>query len=180
MSERIGDWIQTYTGQKFYPLDPRPEEINIEDIAHSLSLQCRFAGHTKFHYSVAQHSIHVASVLDRPYRAHGLLHDATEAYMVDLPRPIKKYSEIGNLYVEVEIKLWQAIADRFSISAAIPSAVHEADSRMCVTEKRDVMPNNGPEWERHKLGEPYDFTIVEYHPEHVEKVFLKTFKGLGL
>ena len=179
-AERIGDWIQTYTGKKFYPLDPRPEEICIEDIAHSLSLQCRFAGHSVFHYSTAQHSILVSSVLDRRHRAHGLLHDATEAYLVDLPRPIKKYSEIGRLYSEAEGLLWLSIADRFSISREIPKEVHQADMRMCLTEKKWVMPLNGPEWEKDKLFEPYDFEINEWPIGDSEDEFLRAFRGLRL
>ena len=93
--DRGDGWITTYTGQHFYPLDPRPHEVNMLDIAHALSMICRFNGHTQFFYSVAEHSIRCA------YHAHeqwpdrielqlaALLHDASEAYLCDIPRPVK-------------------------------------------------------------------------------------------
>lgn len=89
MNERKGDWIQTYTGRQFWPLDPKPEEVCIEDIAHALSQQCRYAGHTIRFYSVAQHSVEIALRVPRAAALWGLLHDAAEAYLVDLPRPVK-------------------------------------------------------------------------------------------
>ena len=97
MSERVGDWIQTMSGVIFYPLDPRPEEIRIEDIAHALSHQCRFAGHCREFYSVAEHSVRVSRELPQEFMLWGLLHDASEAYLVDLPRPIKRWSAMGRL-----------------------------------------------------------------------------------
>jgi uncharacterized protein len=102
MSTRTGDWIQTYTGKQFWPLSPLPEDIVIEDIAHALSMQCRFGGHVRTFYSVAQHSVHVSLLVEPQYALWGLLHDAAEAYLVDLPRPIKKFSEMGLLYQEIE------------------------------------------------------------------------------
>ena len=81
MSERRGDWIQTYLGIQFWPLDPRPEEVMLFDIAHSLSNMCRFTGHCREFYSVAQHSVIVSQNVPREDAAWGLLHDASEAYM---------------------------------------------------------------------------------------------------
>lgn len=95
---RIGDWIKTVTGRKFYPLDPRFQEVNIEDVAHALSMKVRFNGHVQRYYSVAQHSVHVSRILERwhPKRRDlamwGLLHDAAEAYLADIPRPMKPYT----------------------------------------------------------------------------------------
>ena len=86
MSERKGDWFLTYTGRQFWPLDPRPEDICIRDIAHHLSLCCRFNGACRVHYSVAQHSVMVANILPAPLRFWGLMHDATEAYVGDMVR----------------------------------------------------------------------------------------------
>ncbi|MFG0247924.1 MAG: phosphohydrolase, partial [Phycisphaeraceae bacterium JB051] len=78
-------WIQTYTGKAFYPLREDPGIIDIRDIAHALSLQCRFNGHCSDFYSVAQHSVHVSEVVPQAFALWGLLHDAAEAYMSDLP-----------------------------------------------------------------------------------------------
>ena len=90
MAARKGDWIQTFTGRAFYVLDPRPEDVDIEDIAHALSMQCRFAGHCREFYSVAQHSVTASWLVPPEDALWGLLHDAAEAYVVDLPRPIKR------------------------------------------------------------------------------------------
>jgi 5'-deoxynucleotidase YfbR-like HD superfamily hydrolase len=92
---RKGGFIETHSGKRFYPLDPREKEVDLKDIAHALSMQVRFGGHCKFFYSVAQHSLAVYKMLERynyPRKIllHGLLHDAEEAYMIDLPTPIKK------------------------------------------------------------------------------------------
>jgi hypothetical protein len=116
MSERKGDWIRTSTGVNFYPLDPKPEEIVIYDIAQALSNLCRYNGHMERHYSVAQHSLMVADELrKRGYPAiiqmFGLLHDGSEAYICDIPRPIKPY--LTN-YFEIEKKLQDMIYERFA------------------------------------------------------------------
>lgn len=83
--QRFGDWIETYTGVKFYPLDPRLEEIVVEDMIHAVCNICRFGGHSKIFYSVGQHSLMAYRYLtDRNYspsaRLYGLTHDFTEAY----------------------------------------------------------------------------------------------------
>jgi hypothetical protein len=85
---RYGNWMQTYTGRKFYPLDPRPEDIDIMDIAHCLARMCRYSGHTKKFYSVAEHSVLMAEAFPQ-YAAIAILHDAAEAFFGDLPKPIK-------------------------------------------------------------------------------------------
>ena len=83
------DWIQTYTGRKFHPLDPAMTDFDLRDIAHSLSLLCRFNGHCLRFYSVAEHSVRVSRILPDDLKLWGLLHDAGEAYLTDLPRPVK-------------------------------------------------------------------------------------------
>ena len=80
--------MSTYTGKKFFPFDPRPEQICIEDIAHGLSMLCRFSGQCPYFYSVAEHSIYVVHCLPDNLQLEGLLHDASEAYLADLPRPV--------------------------------------------------------------------------------------------
>src|SRR5688500_14252940 len=86
-------YIRTYTGKEFYPLKPELDKIDIEDIAHALSNLCRFTGHTKQFYSVAQHSVLASEfvrVYDNPHlNLFVLLHDASEAYICDISRPLK-------------------------------------------------------------------------------------------
>jgi len=88
------EWIQTYTGKKFWAFDAAIADICIEDIAHALAMRCRFGCHCKEFYSVAQHSVIVSHHLPPELKLWGLLHDATEAYLPDVPRPQK-----GRLYV---------------------------------------------------------------------------------
>jgi hypothetical protein len=105
-----GRLIRTYKGHYFDVFDPNPDHIDIEDIAHSLSLLCRFAGHIKSFYSVCEHSIWVSNKVSKKHALAALLHDASEAYLIDLPKPIK--DEIPQ-YLEVEDKLMSVIGKKF-------------------------------------------------------------------
>jgi len=114
LSERIGDYVETYTGKQFWPLEPRPEDVCIEDIAHSLSMQCRFNGHCSRFYSVAEHSVKVSIEMlirgyDKQMRLYGLLHDAAEAYCCDIPRPLKSLLKgYGEMEDHIQQVIWQA------------------------------------------------------------------------
>lgn len=136
MRERQGNWIQTYTGKQFWPMDPRTEEVDIEDIAHSLSLQCRFSGHCDRFYSVAAHSVSCAEFVANTYHkgdslwkefsldyseeaisyddmiCWALLHDSSEAFLLDVPRPIKPY--LTN-YKEIENRIMDVVAEKFEL-----------------------------------------------------------------
>lgn len=110
-----GDWIQTYSGRAFYPLAPYPQDVCIEDIAHALSQLCRFGGHCRRFYSVAEHSVLLSRVVVPEFQLWALLHDASEAYLVDVPRPIKKQLPA---YVEAERRVMAAICARFETRSA--------------------------------------------------------------
>ena len=123
------DWIQTYSGIAFFPMEPDPELILLPDIAHALSNQCRFSGHVRKFYSVAQHCVEVANLLkvQPPHiQLAGLLHDASEAYLVDLPKPLKRKMPD---YVTVEKGMMEAISKRFGLSFVTFDSppVHDAD-----------------------------------------------------
>lgn len=167
---RFGDWLQTYSGGSFYPLDPRAEEMRIVDIAHSLSLQCRYAGHCLQFYSVAEHSILLARHVAPEHKLWALLHDASEAYLVDVPRPIK-----GDLigYREIERKIMSVIASRFDLRGDMPAEVHDVDIRICVDEKAQNM-SPGPMWGIDGL-EPLGIELQFWSPSEAEAVFLDTF-----
>ena len=177
MSERKGAWIQTYTGKQFWPMDPRPEEIDIRDIAHSLAMQCRFNGHCERFYSVAEHSIHVfrlvTPMLVRVNTSMwGLLHDAAEAYLSDIPRPIKGHMM---LYRELEFNLMAVIAERFGLEGEIPECVVEADNQMLATEAKHLMKPPAADWG--PLPEPLDEKshIWCLTSKVAESQFLRTF-----
>ena len=174
---RKGDWIQTFTGRKFWPIDPRPEEIFLEDIAHSLACQCRFAGHAKCFYSVAQHSFLVSTICTIKNSKWALLHDATEAYLVDLPRPIKRYSKLGEEYKKIEKALMDCVCQRFGIDTDEPEEVKESDSRILMTEKRDLLLV-GERWP--ETAEPIGRRIIAWDWKQSENVFLAAASSLDI
>lgn len=140
---RVGNWMQTYTGVQFWPMDPRPEEIVIDDIAHALSNCCRYAGHCREFYSVAEHSVLVSEVVPPEHAFQALLHDATEAYLVDVPRPLKRY--LTN-YHEIEDTLWKAIAKRFGIPEELHPSIKEADNAVLLAEAEQIMGPKPAPW----------------------------------
>lgn len=180
---RKGEWMQTATGRAFWPLDPRSEEVFIEDIAHALANQCRFAGHTRKHYSVAQHSVLVSRLLgdDDPGRA-GLLHDAAEAYVVDLPRPLKKSGALDS-YEDIERRVADAISTRFGLPCGCfeATAVKRADCVVLMTEKRDLLAPSPLPWSYLQPGEslaPLNEVIVPWAPMVAHYRFLERFEEL--
>lgn len=171
--ERIGDWIQTYSGTKFWPLDPRPEEVDILDIAHALSLICRFTGHVRTFYSVADHSLRVSKILPARLRLWGLLHDASEAYLSDLSRPVKRSVTIGVPYKAAEKALMSVIAVRFSLQWPEPPEVNNADEVLLMTERRDLLCNQVEPWQQ--KSEPLKERIRPLNPMDAEDRFLNEF-----
>jgi hypothetical protein len=171
--ERKGDWISTFTGRQYWPLDPRPGEVNIIDIAHALSNQCRWGGHTKHFYSVAEHSIAVSYAVPEPFAFEGLLHDATEAYLVDLPRPIKASMPI---YRDTEALNWKAIAERFRLPQEISTYVHEADNRVLLAEADHLM--TGAIARMPRDTEPAPMIVVGWEPREAKRMFLERFEEL--
>jgi 5'-nucleotidase len=180
-SDRKGDWIITYTGKRFYPLDPREEDINIEDIAHSLSLINRFTGHTKFPYSVAQHSLDVAHALatwhdvDKSVQLAGLLHDASEAYVNDLARPLKRMLPD---YTAAKNKILDVIDQKFKVNTRV-GIVKLADSRALVTEAPQLCNGEGW-WSLPQWPEPYPYTIHQQPWYFSEEDFLQKYEELEL
>lgn len=176
------DWIQTYTGLKFHVKNPSPDEISIRDIAHHLSFHCRFAGSTAIFYSVAEHSLLVDSILvnlgviDPILRLKALLHDSAEAYLPDLPTPIKKllpeFVKLEKLYLKVIGEKFKLILD------PKPDIVEKADKIALAMEYRDLKP---------KLYD-WDFiekplTFVKVSPKSFivnESRFMKLFNELNV
>lgn len=140
-----GGWMLTYSGKQFWPLTPRVDDIDIKDIAHSLALQCRYNGHSSGFYSVAEHSILISQAVAPEHALWGLLHDAAEAYVGDMVRPLK-WSMPD--FCEAEDRILDLIACRFGLpSLKIPAAVHEADARILLTERAKLLNLNGHRWD---------------------------------
>ena len=165
---RNGGWIQTYSGLKMYPLDPRPEEICLEDIAHALSNICRFTGHCKEFYSVAQHSIYVSVHVSRENALWGLLHDASEAYLCDIARPVKNDKQMS-CYRGAEHILQSIIAEKFGLPIIQPEEIDVVDKIMLVTEARDLGLLS-PDWEHFSI-KPLESKIYPQQPINAERSF---------
>lgn len=172
---RRGGFIITFTGLTCFPLDPRVEEIALEDIATALANECRYGGHCWPAYSVGQHAVLVAMHLPPLFRRQGLMHDATEAYLKDIPRPIKKYLRD---YAGAEARMARCIGRRFSLELeTLPPEVHEADVRALATEKRDLfMPSRVHE----ETATPWLGKITPWTSEEAKKAFLGMAHELGI
>ena len=174
--KRHGQFMQTFTGRKYWPCNPVPNEVFIEDIAHALSLQCRYAGHCLRFYSVAEHSVLIARHLAAKHAPEvalaGLLHDASEAYCVDIPRPLKPY--LTN-YKDIEERNWKAIAARYRLSSEIHAEVHDADNRIIADELANLVPMA---WHARYAGQELGVNLRYWSPEKAEVEFLATFDAL--
>lgn len=166
-------WILTNSGRHVSLLDPQPEQIEIGDIATSLSRECRFAGQTRLFYSVAQHSVMVSRECVG-FEIEGLLHDAAEAYLRDIPQPLK---ELLPRYREIEANLTCAIRARYSLPMVNHKlAVMKHDLRVLATERRDLMPKD-PDypWPCLASVKPLPSKIIPWSADDAKTVFLDTF-----
>lgn len=184
-----GGWIQSFTLRKVYPLNPTPEMIHLRDIAHALSMQCRYTGHIHSFYSVAQHSVLVSRHAEKLAYARtrsalaaqgaaqsGLLHDASEAYLIDLARPVKHLPEMAG-YREAERRLQTLIFRVFGLPEAELEVVKEADRVMGATEARNFFPAVHPDWRW--IADPLPVKIEPLGPKEAEAIFLQRFEELG-
>jgi 5'-deoxynucleotidase YfbR-like HD superfamily hydrolase len=179
MRDLIKDpWIQVHSGRVIDLLRPRPEDILLTDIAHALSNLCRFGGHSDF-YSVAQHSILVSMIVPRPYAMWGLMHDASEAYLGDIPKPLKLYLNGG--YADLEKIYMKAICERFCLPYEEPAEVKRADNILLVTERRDLLLEHDMDWGVDQ--KPAAFIIKPMDPKNAKWRFIEEFlkiSGEGL
>ena len=176
----MGDlYFRTHTGKHVHPLSPSPSEISIFDVAHALSQICRFVGHTTAFYSVAQHCVLVSEHVPQDDALWALLHDASEAYLCDLPAPIKRDPEM-NIYRIAEDRLMLAVCERYSLPPEMPRTVKVADKVLLATEFRDVTTMDDLEWIAGECGvEPApDYYIVAWPPIVAEARFMARFEEL--
>ena len=160
----------------FDVLSPDSDDIHIETIAHALSNQCRFGGHCSEFYSVAQHSILVSYLCDRGEAMYGLLHDASEAYLVDIPSPLK-HCGLFDGYLLVEQKLQALIQKKFGLREELPKSVKEADLVALSTERRDLMfPWVSEIWA--DLPVPDQQRIVTLSPASAKRAFLNRYRTI--
>ena len=159
------NFIETWSGTAFHFLNPASDEINITDIAHALSNQCRYAGHVKKFYSVAEHCVHLYDYAVRnnlgndQSRLTLLLHDASEAYLSDIARPIKMCIP---QYREIEVKIEEAIAKKFDLVYPFPDMVKDLDTRILMDERPQVKAPSDLVWG--VIAEPLGITLQFWDP----------------
>lgn len=185
------NWIQTFSGRQFWPLNPEPWEVYIEDIAHGLSLACRYTGQCNEFYSVAEHSVRVSYQVQRlcletdkaPGRFErartvilaALLHDASEAYVADVSRPVKHSPYFGPIYRAIEANLMRQINRRFRVPHE-PPVVKMADDQLLATEKRDLLKKPPRPWTLR--AQPLLEKITPWTSLQAEAIFLHRFLAL--
>jgi hypothetical protein len=165
--------MQTIGGKAFFPCDPRPIDITIEDIAYALSHVCRFGGHCTEFYSVAEHSVRVAQAIkvsggtqDEIFA--GLMHDAAEAYVGDMVWPLKQAPELAG-YKKIERRVEDAIAERFGLAKELPAIVKKFDLVLLSTEKRDLMNDGfGRQFGATREAEAAAIQLGEWHSDDFE------------
>lgn len=181
---RKGGSIQTFTGVIFYPIDPRIEEIILEDVAHGLSNKCRFTGHTRKFYSTAEHSVRVSwNLRDRGRSLMeqyvGLHHDDTDAYLPDVPTPLKILPEF-KWFRDLEHHMQEMCFQKFGCMVEDYSVIKESDIILLLTEKRDLMPTKNGDWKHSYTQEsiPSPYFIEPWSQELARYNYLELHRTL--
>lgn len=167
--------ILIQSGSYFSFTDPDRATYGIEDIAHSLSNICRFGGHCNYFYSVAQHSVLVSYLVPQDLALEGLLHDAAEAFVGDIPKPLK---EMLPDYKLIEDKIDASVRERFELPAVKSPAIKQADLQMLATEQRDLMPDHDDEWAMLEGVEPVEGRITAMLPQQAFGYFMGRYNQL--
>lgn len=170
------DWIMTHTGKRFRPFAPDPADIDIRDIAHALSLICRYGGHPSGFYSVAEHSVLLSRAVPAEMAFDALMHDAAEAYLGDIPRPIKRAKEM-TAWRDAEWIVETAIGKKFGCRLPMDAELAAFDSRMILDEWRQLMPRT--EEDIGVSGAPMGVTVACWPPYLAKRYFLETFQRLS-
>jgi len=176
MGTKKSTWISTFSGKQFDVFNPRVEDVDIEDIAMGLANTCRFRGFVKRWYSVAEHSILMYDLLPQDLRIYGLLHDAAEAYMGDLPKPIKRGLPLID---DIETGILRCVAQKFGLqlNPFFDGRLKRMDWELCVREAEILLPNKTVGWAdvaEMKLGK---IDLMGWDRIVAQEQFLDTFYG---
>ncbi len=167
--------IQLVSGKYFDLLNPHRSEITITDIAHALSNICRYTGHCRRFYSVAQHSVLVSRIVPPPVAMQGLLHDMSEAILGDVSAPLKSLLPD---YKRLEAAVDAALFDRFQLPNFLDPTVKHADYVALATERRDLMYKSPEQWSTLVNIEPISARIAPLHPEEAYVLFMDRYEEL--
>ena len=176
-----GPYLQTVSGRWVNPFDPDPDQLDAGDIARALANQCRFGGHSRVFYSVAQHSVIVSRLVeerggDVEDAFAALMHDATEAYLGDMPHPLKHRSPLGAAFKAAENDLEQAIRDRFRIKPDVPE-IKRVDRSLLAAERRAFSAEKW-HWPELEGVEPIDLDLTAWSPDEAAQAFAQRYAEL--
>jgi uncharacterized protein len=176
-----GPYLQTVSGRWVNPFDPDPEQVDAGDIARALANLCRFGGHSRHFYSVAQHSVIVSRLVEERGGDAGdafaaLMHDATEAYLGDMPHPLKHRSPLGAAYKAAEDNLESAIRDRFAIKPDVPE-IKRVDRALLAAERR-VFSAETWQWPELEGVEPLEIELTAWPPDEAARAFAERYAEL--
>lgn len=166
------------TGNRFFDFaNPESHDYCLIEIATALSKHCRYNGHCNGFYSVAQHSVYVCDNVDHPYKFQALMHDAAEAYTGDIVTPLK---QMLPEFKKIEHRIEQAIYKYYDLPEKLDPSIKEADTRMLLTEKRDIMPeiDEPGEWKYYTDNfEPYNHFEIKHRwePVYAKDIFIHYF-----
>ena len=177
---RAGDWMVTYTGRIFWPLDPRADDVDIRDIAHHLARTCRWNGSVKNYYSVAEHCVMLAAHFiksQQPALARwALLHDAAEAYIGDVIRPLK--ADLPG-YKDIEARLEETIWSKYGLFGDMPAVIKAADTAILGDEREQLFLDTSPERMKRREGEVgIGIRLAQWSPQQAETEFMGCFRVL--
>jgi uncharacterized protein len=177
-----GPYLQTVSGRWVNPFDPDPDQLDAGDIARALANQCRFGGHSRVFYSVAQHSVIVSELVeqrggDAEDVFAALMHDASEAYLGDMPHPIKHRSSLGAAFKAAEDHLEAALRERFGIKAHVPE-IKRADRALLATERR-AFSGEGWHWPELEGVEPLELELTALAPDEAAQAFAQRYAELA-
>lgn len=174
-----GASILLMSGSVLYFDSPDPKVMDPEVIAHALSQLCRWTGQTLKFFSVAQHCVIVSKIVPPEHALAGLLHDASEAFIGDVSRPLKyALNEAApGMLSDIEDRLHAAIAKRYGFPFPYDPSVKLADNVSLATEKRDILPND----RKPMIGlpEPLEAPLKTLGPKAAKRQWLERFEELG-
>jgi hypothetical protein len=171
-------WMQTYSGRRFLPLAPKSSDIELADVAHGLAMTCRYGGHARRFYSVAEHCVLVSENVDQRFAREALLHDSAEAYIGDMIRPLKHQPEMAE-FRRAEAGIERAVFERFGIISTDEShaVVKLVDERILIDEINALMPDPSMYVELRAI-KPLGITIHAWSPQQAEAAYILRYREL--
>lgn len=163
------------SGKRFDLLDPASSDFDIEDIAHGLAHVCRYAGQCQMFYSVAEHSLLVSETVEQ-FALEALMHDAAEAFIGDITRPLK---QLLPEYKAIESLIEQVISQRFGLQGEAKAVIKEADLRVLAAEQHQVMAKGCADWADEAGIVPAEITVRGLTPSAAKHQFLSRFHQLS-